>query len=180
MIETPSAAGLEQARALAERWLPAFLAGERADDDVYADGVTTWHNIGERESLVQRTPSRTRSVGSGAELRVTDVRLRVFDGGWVVQATTVGTNAAGAPVRIPSCLVVTLRNGRIVRFEEYADSRAAESLFGILTRAGDRRPAPVPPPGRRAANPPGRGSPGPRRVDAARRCRRCPTSRHRR
>jgi ketosteroid isomerase-like protein len=47
-----------------------------------------------------------------------------------VQATAVGANAAGEPVRVPSCQVVTLRDGRIARFEEYADSRAAEALFG--------------------------------------------------
>ena len=129
VIETPSAARVEQAAALARRWLPAFLAGQRADDDVYADGVSTWHNIGEHEAEIQRTPSRTRQVQAGADLRIEDVRLRVFDGGWVVQATTVGTTAAGVPVRVPTCLVVTLRDGRIARFEEYADSRAAEALF---------------------------------------------------
>lgn len=121
---------VEESRALAERWLPAFLEGRRADDDVYAEGVTTWHNIGEREVAVQRTPSRTRTNQAGADLHVEDVRLRVFDGGWVLQSTTTGTNAAGDEVRIPSCLVVTLRDGRISRFEEYADSRAAETLLG--------------------------------------------------
>jgi ketosteroid isomerase-like protein len=130
VIETPSSAGVEQALALARRWLPAFVAGRRADDDVYAEGVSTWHNIGEWEAEIQRTPSRTRQVEAGADVRIEDVRLRVFDGGWVVQATAVGTNAAGEPVRIPSCQVVTLRDGRIARFEEYADSRAAEKLFG--------------------------------------------------
>ncbi len=130
MIEKSSTAGIEQAHALAERWLPAFLAGRRADDDVYADGVTTWHNIGEREAEIQRTPSRTRTNQAGADVRVEDVRLKVFDGGWVFQATTVGTNAGGTSVRVPICLVVTLRDGKIARFEEYADSRAAEALFG--------------------------------------------------
>ena len=130
MIETPTPAGVEQALALARRWLPAFVAGRRADDDVYAEGVSTWHNIGEWEAEIQRTPSRTRQVEAGADVRVEDVRLRVFDGGWVVQATTVGASASGEPVRIPSCQVVTLRDGRIARFEEYADSRAAERLFG--------------------------------------------------
>ena len=130
VIETPTSAGVEQALALARRWLPAFVAGRRADDDVYAEGVSTWHNIGEWEAEIQRTPSRTRQVEAGADVRIEDVRLRVFDGGWVVQATAVGTNAAGEPVRIPSCQVVTLRDGRIARFEEYADSRAAERLFG--------------------------------------------------
>lgn len=128
-ISVPSADGVAEAFALAQRWLPAFLAGRRADDDVYCEGVTTWHNIGEREVEIQRTPSRTRSNATGADLRITDARVRVFDGGWVLQATTVGTSAAGEPVRVPTCLVVTLRDGRIARFEEYADSRAAEAIF---------------------------------------------------
>ena len=128
-ISVPSPDGVAQALAVAQRWLPAFLSGQRADEELYCDGVTTWHNIGERESVVQRTPSRTRQVNSGADLRVEDARVKVFDGGWVFQGTTVGTSAAGTPVRIPTCLVVTLENGRIARFEEYADSRAAEALF---------------------------------------------------
>ncbi|TNC46240.1 nuclear transport factor 2 family protein [Mumia zhuanghuii] len=130
VIETPSPEGVAQAAALARRWLPAFLAGRRAADDVYADGVSTWHNIGEWEAEIERTPSRTRQVQSGADVHVEDVRVTVFDGGWVVQSVAVGTNATGEPVRIPSCLVVRLRDGKIERFEEYADSRAAERLFG--------------------------------------------------
>jgi hypothetical protein len=129
VIDTPTAAGLEETRAVVRRWLPAFLAGERADDELYVDGVTTWHNIGEREVEVQRTPSRTRIQSGGASLRVEDVRVRIFDGGWVLQSTTVGTTAAGEPVRIPSCLVVTLADGRIARFEEYADSAATAALL---------------------------------------------------
>lgn len=115
--------------ALAQRWLPAFLAGQRAEDDVYAETVTTWHNIGEREVEIQQTPSRTRANDAGADLRVEEPRLQVFEGGWVFQGTTVGTAPSGAPVRIPVCLVVTVREGRIVRFEEYADSRAVNALL---------------------------------------------------
>lgn len=115
---------------MARRWLPDFLAGHRADEELYAHEVTTWHNIGERESVVQRTPSRSRENAAGADLRVVDVRVSVFDGGWVFQGTTVGTDAAGEAVRIPTCLVARLEDGRIARFEEYADSRAVEGLFG--------------------------------------------------
>ena len=129
MITSPSSAGIDESLALARRWLPAFLEGRRAEDDVYADGVSTWHNIGEWEAEIERTPSRTRQVAGGAELHVTDVRLQIFDSGWVVQSTTVGTTADGTPVRIPSCLVVTLSGGRIARFEEYADSGATAALF---------------------------------------------------
>lgn len=130
VIEVPTPGGVERTAELARRWLAAFLAGRRADDDVYAPGASTWHNVGEHEAEIERTPSRTRQVQAGADLRVEDVRVNVFDGGWVVQSVTVGTNAHGEPVRIPSCLVVTVHEGRIARFEEYADSRAVERLFG--------------------------------------------------
>ena len=130
LIETPSSSGVDQTLAVARRWLPAFLAGQRADDDVYADGASTWHDITEtspRSSGRRRGPDRfTPAPTSGS--RTCD--SRVFDGGWILQATTVGTSALGEPVRVPTCLVVTLRDGRITRFEEYADSRAAEKLFG--------------------------------------------------
>ena len=130
LIEVPSADGIAEAYALAQRWLPAFLAGRRADDDVYAEDVATWHNTSETVSKIQRTPSRTRANAAGADLRVENPRIKVFDGGWVFQATTVGVTADGDPVRIPNCLVVSVENGRIARFEEYADSRAVEVLFG--------------------------------------------------
>lgn len=129
LIEVPSADGIAEAYALVQRWLPAFLAGRRADDDVYAEDVATWHNTSETVSKIQQTPSRTRANAAGADLRVENPRIKVFDGGWVVQATTVGTTADGDPVRIPTCLVVIVENGRIARFEEYADSRAVEVLF---------------------------------------------------
>ena len=129
-IETPSPEGVAEALAVARRWLPAFAAGRRAEEDVYAPDVSTWHNVGEWEAAIKRTPSRTRRIEAGADIHLESLRLKVFDGGFVVQATTAGVSAAGVPVRVPTCLVVTVVDGRIARFEEYADSRAAEALFG--------------------------------------------------
>ena len=68
VIETPSTDGIARAREIAEKWLPAFLAGQRAADELYVEGASTWHNIGEREVEIQRTPSRTRKMESGADL----------------------------------------------------------------------------------------------------------------
>ena len=48
----------------------------------------------------------------------------------VVQATTAGVSAEGVPVRVPTCLVVQVVDGKIARFEEYADSAQARALFG--------------------------------------------------
>lgn len=128
VIKAPTPEGVAEAYALAQRWLPAFLEGRRAADDVYAEGVVTWHNTTEKESVIQATPSRTRANEGGAQLHVVDARVEVFDGGWVFQGTTVGTNEHGGAVRIPVCLVARIEGGRIARFEEYADSRAFETL----------------------------------------------------
>ena len=128
-IALPSAEGIAEAHALCQRWLPAFLDGRRADDDVYAEGVVTWHNTTEKESVIQQKPSRTRANDSGAQLQVVDVMVNVFDGGWVFRGTTVGTNEHGGSVRIPVCLIAHVVDGKIARFSEYADSRAFETLF---------------------------------------------------
>jgi ketosteroid isomerase-like protein len=125
----PDPERLDQALEVARRWLPAFCAGRRADEDLYADGVSTWHNVGEWEAPIKTTPSRRRRMNAGAELRVEDVTCRVFDTGFVVQATTVGTSAQGVPVRVPTVLIVSVVDGKIARFEEYTDSAAAEPLF---------------------------------------------------
>ncbi|MFC6154763.1 hypothetical protein [Nocardioides yefusunii] len=145
-IHLPSADGVARAHEVAAQWLPAFLEGRRAADELYldADGtsqVVTWHNTTESESVVQRTPSRTRANDAGSALRVEDVKVEVFDGGWVFQAVTVGTNEHGGAVRIPVCLVARLQDGKIARFEEYADSRAFETLFTRPEVAG--KPADV-------------------------------------
>ena len=47
-----------------------------------------------------------------------------------MQAVTIGTSADGQPVRVPTVLIVTVTNGQIARFEEYADSTASKALFG--------------------------------------------------
>jgi ketosteroid isomerase-like protein len=129
-VPPPDERLIAEAWNVAQHWLPAFVAGHRAAPELYVDGVSTWHNVGEWEAPIKQTPSRTRRNEAGGDLHVEDVRLNVFTGGFVVQATTVGTAPDGTAVRLPTCLVVTVRDGRILRFEEYADSRQAEALFG--------------------------------------------------
>lgn len=123
---------VEDVRNVAERWLPAFLAGERADASLYADRVVTWHNIGEHETVLEAPPSAARARRAIPDLHHEDVRLHVHDGGFVLQATAVGTAPDGTAIRVPSCLVVTVEDGRIARFEEYADSAAAAPIVAAI------------------------------------------------
>lgn len=121
-----------QARAVADRWLPAFLAGERAPADVYADRVVTWHAATDTETVVTGRPSFTRLREVVPDLHREDIRTEIFDGGLVVQTTTVGT-VDGTQVRVPACLIVRLDDeGRIYRFEEYADRQAAAPFAALL------------------------------------------------
>jgi ketosteroid isomerase-like protein len=117
---------------VAERWLPAFLAGERAAAELYADDVTIWHNIGERTERLEKPPSHARAKAALPDLHQEDVRLRAGHDHFVLQLTAVATGPDGARVRVPSCLVVTVEAGRITRFDEYADSAAAAALLAVL------------------------------------------------
>lgn len=112
---------------VAERWLPAFLAGERADADLYAADVMVWHNVGERSEPLAAPPSHARAKATLHDLHHEDVRLLVGTDHFVLQVTAV---AAG--VRVPTCLVVSVHDGQITRFDEYVDSAAAAEVTAAL------------------------------------------------
>ena len=113
-------------------WLPAWLDGRRAPATLYADEVTVWHNIGEREQRLDQPPSFGRLRAALPDVQHADVKTHVTPSGFVVQATTVAALPDGSVVRVPACLVVTVEEGRIVRFEEYADSAAAAPILAVL------------------------------------------------
>jgi ketosteroid isomerase-like protein len=117
---------------VAERWLPDFLAGRRAAAELYAPDVTVWHNIGDRSERLAAPPSHARAKAVLPDLHHEDVRLRVGDDHFVLQVVAVATGPEGEPVRVPSCLVVSVEKGRITRFDEYADSAAAAALLRLL------------------------------------------------
>ena len=68
---------IENTRAVADAYLPAFLAGERAPAEMYAETVTVWHNIGEVERTLSEPPSYARLRDAMKELRHEDVRVLV-------------------------------------------------------------------------------------------------------
>lgn len=119
-----------------QRWLTAFLDGRRAPPDAYAPDVVTWHAATGTETPIDLgaagEPSFARLRRAVPDLRREDVRVERFDGGLVLQSTTVGT-VAGDEVRVASCLVVRLDDhGRIRRFEEYVDRTGAAPFARAL------------------------------------------------
>src|SRR5262245_12373030 len=114
-------AGSTAMRALAEELLAKTRAldldGMRA---LFARGVVFWSNVGETESgLDQRMAFMALEKEVFEALEIEDVRIAVFDGGFVQQCDFTGTVAGGITVRIPTCLVVRVAEGRVTRFEEY-------------------------------------------------------------
>lgn len=121
--------------AVADVWLPAFLAGERAPASIYAREVIVWHNVGETEHHLDAPPSFARARSVILDLRHEDVQLQVHDMGFVLRITSVGTTPDGTAVRVPACLLVSVKDGRITRFDEYADSVAAAPIVAAIAAA---------------------------------------------
>ena len=123
---------LATVQAVADRHVPAFLAGERADDALYAWPVSTWHAATDTTTKVTEPPSQARLRALVPDLHHDDVRVDVHEGGYAIRATVVGT-VDGAEVRVHTAVFVTVVEGRITRFDEYADAAQA-APFALLLR----------------------------------------------
>lgn len=114
----------EQKLAAADR----FAAASRGDDadalrSLFAPDATTWHNFDERDvDTEQSLRSNAWLQRAVPDLTWQDLAVHPTPSGFVSQSILTGT-APGGPLRLHSCLVVTLNDaGLITRIEEYLDS----------------------------------------------------------
>ncbi len=100
-------------------------------DALYHDDAVVWRNIDNRE-LVKKQMLRVIDflANQVTGLRYDDVRVRSTDDGYVQQHTLRCTSASGEPVEARACLVVQLRDGKVIRLDEYLDSAAMAPLLG--------------------------------------------------
>lgn len=106
-----------------------FAAIEHGDIDtvraIYAPDAVIWHNTDEHGSTVEENLQVLSDfVQRIRERRYENRRVEVFAGGFVQQHLLTGIRADGVRLRLPACLVCTVRNGRITRLDEYFDSVA--------------------------------------------------------
>jgi uncharacterized protein len=121
----------DEARALAEDFVAALAApGTDALAALLAPDARFWVNIGpseydrsERLAILAVEHSHLDTLGFA------EVRIQTTDDGFVIQAVTQATTRGGASLTIPICLVADVRDGRVSRVAEYADSAAAASLL---------------------------------------------------
>lgn len=119
---------------LGRRLLDALDADDAdALRDCCASDVVFWNNLDVERGIDEVIALHEAERRHVPDLRFEDVRLTATDLGYVQQATIRGTTDRGDDVRIPLCAVVTVRDGRITRLEEYVSASHAKPLFEAMT-----------------------------------------------
>ena len=116
--------------ALADRLFAAIEAGDiDAVGDLYDEDVRVWTNIDPRERDLRRSLNVLRWLTSHLQDIRYEIRRRdALPDGFLQEHTLRGTVPDGSEVAMPACLVVTVRDGRIVRIHEYLDPSPLSSL----------------------------------------------------
>lgn len=114
----------------AERLFAAIEAGDTAAiTDLYDPDVRVWHNY---DGVAQTRDENLRVLGWMArnvrDLRYEDIRRDEIPGGFVQRHVLHGVGPSGQPFAMPACLFGFVRDGRIVRIEEYLDSAQTAAL----------------------------------------------------
>jgi len=111
-------------KAIADKFAKAFEQGDVATiNSLYAPNAVVWHNTDEHEQPRDENIALAKAVPtifSSFEYR--DVRVQVFDGGYVQQHVLHAVQKDGSLLRIPVCAVVQVANSQITRIDEYYDS----------------------------------------------------------
>ncbi len=110
---------------LLDRIIAAAEAGDPADLlNIYAEDAVIWHNTDNREKPLSSNMKALAGMDKWVTNRkYTDRRMQIFDGGIVQQHILRGTQrSTGEAVSLNAVVVVQVRDGKIVRLDEYLDS----------------------------------------------------------
>ena len=116
---------------LAERFMRALETNDiEAIRACYAADAGIWHNFdGETQTVEQNLRTLAWVDARLKNRRYEIVARHGFDGGYVQQHILSGTLGDGTPFRMPACVVVLVKDGRIARLEEYLDSAHVQPLL---------------------------------------------------
>jgi uncharacterized protein len=122
---------VDEMNVLADRLTQAY---EQNDADAiaacYTPDARIWHNIDGVEQSVEEQLGATRWLNEQLkDLKYEIVSRHAFDGGYAQEYVVHGTLANGGEAfRMPLCMTVTVRDGRIARLDEYLDSAHLKPL----------------------------------------------------
>jgi ketosteroid isomerase-like protein len=96
----------------------------------YTPDARIWHNIDWIVQTVQDQLGATRWLNEKLKnIKCEIVSRNFFDGGYFQQYVVHGTLAnGGGGFRMPLCMSVTVRDGRVARLDEYLDSAHLKPL----------------------------------------------------
>ena len=124
-------------REIAEAMMRALESGRAAAPDVYADEATVWHNTDEVDAPAADSVRNLELLKAAVpDFRAAETHAHAWEGGCALQYVFVGTLPSGAALRIPACLIVTVRDGLVVRAQEYVDSAHAAALAEVFQPTG--------------------------------------------
>jgi len=121
---------------IADRLFSAIAAGDvAAVRALYAPDARIWHNFDDVTQTAEENLAVLQWVTTHIRgLRYDDVRRQATPEGFVQQHVLRGTVGNGVAVEIPACIVVTVRDGRIARLDEYLDSKHTKVLLEATPR----------------------------------------------
>ncbi len=130
--------------AVVDRLFAAIEAGDvEGVRACYTDDVAVWHNFDQQsQTASENLTTLTWMVGRLGERRYEIVRRELLgDGRSVLQQHVLhGTvTATGARLQMPAAMIITGRDGRICRLEEYLDTAQAAVLRGAAAGFGSRK-----------------------------------------
>jgi ketosteroid isomerase-like protein len=113
-----------------------FAAIESGDIDavaaLYARDITVWHNTDDVEqSRAENLRTLAWLVDHTSSRSYTEVRRTSIPGGFVQQHVLNLELRSGQRAAIAACIVAQVDHGTVTRLNEYLDSAAVRSAFGI-------------------------------------------------
>lgn len=121
------------AREIGEASKAALERGTAAPTEMYAEDATVWHNTDEVDAPAADGRQNMQILRTAVpDFRAAETQLHVWEDGCALQYAFVGTLPSGAALRIPGCIVITVRDGLIARVQEYVDSAHAAALAEVF------------------------------------------------
>ena len=115
---------------LASRLFATVAAGDiEAVRGMYAPGAVIWLNASGTQTVEENLALLAQAARLIEGFRYEDVRRQITADGFIEQHVLCGRTAGGTELRVPSCIVCTVHEGRITRLEEYLDSAHLAPLF---------------------------------------------------
>ncbi|WP_176599247.1 nuclear transport factor 2 family protein [Sphingobium sp. 15-1] len=100
---------------------------------LYGDGIIVWHNhTNSYENKSENIASLEQFFGLFSEISYQDIRFTWTEEGFIQRHVITGKlESNGAIVEIPACLVFSVRDGKIVRLDEFGDPAPLVAALGV-------------------------------------------------